>query len=201
MAARVICWQPVWNARFPGIGMERLVLQEGPQEGWAESVILGMTEGGVSFRVDYRLEWDAAWFLRKAAIERRMGATCQSLELAHNGAGNWRDGSGAALPHLAGCIDIDIWPTPFTNTFPIRRAPPAAPDSRAEYAMAWVDAVSGPEITVKPMRQGYTLLRDGRYLYENLDGNFRAHLPVDGDGLVLDYEGVFRRVPATAEAP
>ncbi len=33
---------------------------------------------------------------------------------------------GAVLPHLAGCIDLDIWQTPFTATFPIRRVPVSA---------------------------------------------------------------------------
>ena len=34
-----------------------------------------------------------------------------------------------------------------------------------------------------------------RYLFENLDGSgFRAELAVDEDGVILDYEGMFRRV-------
>ena len=33
------------------------------------------------------------------------------------------------------------------------------------------------------------------YLFENLDGSgFRADLPVDEDGIVLDYPDLFRRV-------
>ena len=57
--------------------------------------------------------------------------------------------------------------------------------------MAWVSA---PELTVRPMRQGYTRLADRLYLFENLDGTgFRAELPVDEDDVVLDYQGVFRR--------
>ena len=98
---------------------------------------------------------------------------------------------GRARPDLEGCLDIDIWPTPFTNTFPIRREPLSVGERR-EFVMAWVSA---PELTVRPMRQGYTRLADRRYLYENLEGSgFRAELDVDADGVVLDYEGVFRRV-------
>jgi uncharacterized protein len=45
------------------------------------------------------------------------------------------------------------------------------------------------------MRQGYTRLADRRHLYENLDGSgFRAELPVDEEGVVLDYQGAFRRI-------
>jgi len=108
-----------------------------------------------------------------------------------DGEGHWRDGAGRARPDLDGCIDIDVWPTPFTNTFPIRRRPMAVGERR-EFVMAWVSA---PELTVRPVRQGYTRLADRRYLYENLDGSgFRAELPVDEDDIVLDYQGVFRRV-------
>jgi hypothetical protein len=111
--------------------------------------------------------------------------------LAPDGQGHWRDADARALPELDGCIDIDIWPTPFTNTFPIRRQPLAIGERR-EFVMAWVSA---PELTVRPMRQGYTRLADRLYLYQNLDGSgFRAELSVDDDGVVLDYQGLFRRV-------
>jgi uncharacterized protein len=34
-----------------------------------------------------------------------------------------------------------------------------------------------------------------RHLFENLDGSgFRAELPVDEDGIVLDYADLFRRM-------
>jgi len=118
-------------------------------------------------------------------------AGSRSLGLEADGEGHWRDVAGQARPDLDGCIDIDVWPTPFTNTFPIRRRPMAVGERR-EFVMAWVSA---PELTVRPVRQGYTRLADRRYLHENLDGSgFRAELPVDEDDIVLDYQGVFRRV-------
>jgi len=97
---------------------------------------------------------------------------------------------GQARPDLNGCLDIDIWPTPFTNTFPIRRASMAVGERR-EFVMAWISA---PQLTLTPMRQGYTRLADRRYLFENLESGFRALLDVDADGIVLDYEGIFRRI-------
>jgi hypothetical protein len=115
----------------------------------------------------------------------------RSLHLETDGQGHWRDGEARPLPELDGCLDIDIWPTPFTNTFPIRRQPLAIGERRA-FRMAWVAA---PALTVRPMRQGYTRLAERRYLYENLEGSeFRAEIAVDEDGVVLDYEGVFRRI-------
>jgi hypothetical protein len=88
-------------------------------------------------------------------------------------------------------LDIDIWPTPFTNSFPILREPMAVGERRS-FRMAWV---LGTELTVKPQAQAYTRVRDRLYLFENLDGSgFKAELPVDEDGIVLDYPELFRRV-------
>jgi hypothetical protein len=89
------------------------------------------------------------------------------------------------------CLDIDIWPTPFTNSFPIRREPMAVGERR-QFRMAWIFA---PDLTVHPQSQAYTRLADRLYLFENLDGSgFRAELAVDEDGIVLDYPELFRRV-------
>ncbi len=49
---------------------------------------------------------------------------------------------------------------------------------------------------MRPQPQAYTRLADRLYLFESLDGsNFQAELPVDEDGIVLDYLDLFRRVP------
>jgi len=184
---RAVCWTAIWATGREGLGLEQLLLGDGE----AESTILAFDEAGRPFRLIYRLGWDAAWRLRTARLDVTADAFTRSLELSADGEGNWRDGSGRARQDLEGCRDIDIWPTPFTNTFPIRREPMAVGERR-EFVMAWASA---PELTVRPMRQGYTRLADRRYLYESLDGSgFKAQLSVDADDIVLDYEGVFRRV-------
>jgi hypothetical protein len=168
------------------VGLEHLLLGEGT----ADSVVLALDAGGRPFRLAYALAWDARWRLREARLTVTTDDGTRTLALQTDGRGRWRDDRGER-PDLEGCLDIDIWPTPFTNTFPIRRRPLAVGE-RAEFVMAWVSA---PALTVRPMRQGYTRLDDRRYLYENLEGSgFRAQLPVDEDGIVLDYQGVFRRI-------
>ena len=92
---------------------------------------------------------------------------------------------------LARCVDLDIQATPFTNTLPIRR-------------LRWVRRPSTRSMsptsrcrpsTVTPARQRYTALAPGSlYRFEGLDTGFMADLPVDQDGLVLDYPGLFRRL-------
>ena len=184
--SRTICWRPIWNEAQRGVGLEHLLLSEHV----ADSVVLAIDEQQSAFRLNYHLQWDDAWRLREATLAVATGSWRRSLLLRTDGEGHWWSAE-RALGDLDGCLDIDIWPTPFTNTFPIRRQPLAVGERR-EFVMAWVSA---PALTVRPMRQGYTRLADRRYLYESLEGSgFRAELDVDADGVVLDYESVFRRI-------
>ncbi len=187
-AVRTLCWTPIWNKRLEGVGLEHLLLTERT----ADSVVLAIDDEHGPFRPTYRLNWDKSWRLRDAELVLTTERSTQALRLHSDGQGYWRDGADRALDALDGCMDIDIWPTPFTNTFPIRREPMALRERR-EFLMAWVFA---PDLTVRPQPQAYTRLADRLYLFESLDGsNFQAELPVDEDGIVLDYLDLFRRVP------
>ena len=191
---RTLCWTPTWNKDHEGVGLEHLLLSERR----ADSVLLAIDDEQGPFRLGYRLLWDDAWRLREAQLEATTQQQHRTLGLHSDGQGHWRDGAGMPLADLAGCIDIDIWPTPFTNSFPIRREPMAVGERR-EFRMAWVFA---PDLTVQPQAQAYTRLGERRYLFENLDGSgFQAELPVDDDGVVIDYAGLFRRVPTRPTRP
>jgi hypothetical protein len=185
--SRTICWTPLWNPEQQGVGLEHLLLAART----ADSVVVACDEEHGAFRLCYRLRWDDAWQLRDAELEVVTERSGGSLALQTDGLGHWRRGDGRALPELDGCRDIDIWPTPFTNSFPIRRAPLAVGERR-QYVMAWVHAL---DLTVKSQPQAYTRLADRLYLFESLDGSgFRVELPVDEEGIVLDYPDLFRRV-------
>lgn len=184
---RTICWTPTWNKDHEGVGLEHLLL--GERE--ADSVVLAIDEVHGPFRLTYRLNWDELWRLRGAELVVTTGAARRSLDLQTDGRGAWQHGDGRSIDDLDGCLDLDIWPTPFTNTFPIRRDPTTVGERR-EVRVAWISA---PDLTVRPEVQAYTRLADRLYLFENLDGSgFRAELPVDGDGVVEDYPDLFRRV-------
>jgi len=186
---RAICWTPILNKDRAGVGLEHLLLAERV----ADSVVLAVDEEHGPFRLTYRLTWDESWRLRDAELVVATERFIRSLGLRTDGLGHWRRSDGRAIDELNGCVDIDIWPTPFTNTFPIRREPMAVGERR-QFRMAWVFA---PGLTVHPQAQAYTRLADRLYLFENLDGSgFRAELPVDEDGIVLDYPELFRRVKA-----
>ena len=183
---RTICWVPTWNKNREGVGLEHLLLADRA----ADSVVLAFDEERGPFRLTYRLTWDDSWRLRDADLAVATQRSTKDLRLRTDGRGQWRDGDGRAIGELDGCLDVDIWPTPFTNSFPIRREPLAVGERR-EFRMAWIFA---PDLTVHAKPQAYTRLADRLYLYENLDSGFATRLPVDGDFIVLDYPGFFRRV-------
>jgi hypothetical protein len=169
-------------------GLEHLDLR--PAEGAivADGVVIG-ARGGVPYGVRYRLVCDATWVTRRLDLETTDG---RGVTLRADGAGSWTDGDGRALTELAGAIDLDLAGSPFTNTLPIRRSARLATGEAVEFRMAYV-----PFDTFRPTvdEQRYRCLEPGRlYRYEAVDRTFAADLPVDEDGLVTDYPGLFTRI-------
>ena len=123
-----VCWIPSWSASHPDVGIEHLRLSEG----LADGLVVAIDDELGPFRLHYRLSWDAQWCLRDAALSLigEEGVAARTMRLATDGQGHWTDDRGAALPALEGCLDIDIWPTPFTNSFPIRRVSLAVGERR-----------------------------------------------------------------------
>ena len=186
---RTVCWMPTWNKERERVGLEHLLLTEQTADG----VILGFDEEHGAFRLLYQLQWEPSWQVRDARLFLTTAQGERSLHLQTDGEGHWRRSDGQALDALEGCRDIDIWPTPFTNSFPIRRTPLQIGERR-EYLMAWI---FGLDLTVHAQPQAYTRVAGRSYLFENLDGSsFRAELRVDDDGIVVDYPELFLRVPA-----
>jgi hypothetical protein len=185
-SSRTICWTPIWNKNRQGVGLEHLLLSDG----MADGVVLAFDDHG-PFRLTYHLRWDDSWRILEGELILATECSTRSLRLRTDGQGHWRDGGDRSIDALDGCMDVDIWPTPFTNSFPIRREPMALGERR-QFVTAWIFA---PDLTVHPQPQAYTRLADRLYLFESLDGsNFRAELSVDKDGIVLDYTDLFRRL-------
>ena len=182
---REVMW---WAWDGPGLGHLRLAVRESGVV--ADGVVLGVADGR-SFRLAYEVRCDAHWRVRAA----RVGVPGEppKVELLSDGEGNWTGPDGRDLPYLRGCEYVDISETPFTNTLPIRRLD-LAPGDSAEISVAYFD---GTELQPWPEPQRYTRLQETEgvelYRFLSLDGGFTANLPVDADGLVLDYPGLFRR--------
>jgi hypothetical protein len=154
-------------------------------------LVLGPPDGPAT--VTYQLRCDASWRVSGLTISALSAARSRTLVLSADADGRWL-ADGQPRPDLDGCIDIDISLTPLTNTLPIRRLT-WAPGSPQDLDVVYVDA---PDLTVHRAIQRYTLLdpgaEDNAALYRYESGSFKADLPVDGDGFVSDYPGLWRRV-------
>ncbi len=184
---RDVVWQP-WDE--PGI--EHLRLIEDTDGAVADSLLFRLFDGR-PVRLRYRIRVDAGWRVREVDIELWEPGH-RRLALRADGEGTWSDGDGLPLPHLSGCIDIDLTATAFTNTLPIRRLQ-FQPGQAEVIQVAYIRV---PELSVEAVEQRYTCLEQrpggARYRYEGLATGFVAELDVDSAGLVLDYPGIFRRV-------
>jgi hypothetical protein len=180
-----------WTAE-QGKGLEHLALGINGAGVHAEGVVIG-TDGGMSFGCTYAIRCDKRWHVRSVEIRVARGP---ALLLESDGEGNWRNMDGRRIPSLAGCIDIDLSCTPFTNSLPIRRLGRLLAQRR-EITVAYIDV---PRLGLGPSRQAYTCLGPGVYRFESLANPFSADIETDGDGLVLRYPGAFDRVPPDISA-
>jgi hypothetical protein len=183
----------LWAA-WEGRGFEHLALRQEAGAVRADSLIIAVDDDGRPFRARYAVECDGGWAIRRARVEV-LEEPGRVLEVRVDGRGRWTDAATGAVPALDGCVDIDIYPSPFTNTLPIRRLTDAVVGRPVALDVAWVVL---PELTIQPARQEYTLLERGadraRWRFRGLDSEFVAELPVDHHGLVLDYPCIARRV-------
>jgi uncharacterized protein len=187
---RNIMWSP-WS----GPGLEHLHLLQNDEQVVADGLIIGVEEQ-VPFRVRYEILCDSQWRLRTVHVSL-LSSPFQALHLSTDGMGSWITSTGEAISSLDGCQYVDISATPFTNTLPIRRIA-LKPGESSTLAMAYITV---PQLQVTAVEQRYTCLEitpgGGRYRYESIvngRSGFTAELPVDVDGLVLDYPQLFRRV-------
>jgi uncharacterized protein len=179
---RSVRWRPV-----AGGGLEHLTVGRADGAIVARSVVIG-ARGGMPYGVSYTIACDTDWRVRSLELAT---TDDRRLQLSSDGAGHWRDQGGQPLPQFDGCIDVDLAGTPYTNTLPIRRLDLDAGSDAVALSMVYV-----PFDTFSPKIDGqsYRCLQPGRlYRYQALDRSFAADLPVDSDGLVIDYPTLFER--------
>jgi hypothetical protein len=177
--ARDIVWE--WLDRP---GLEHLSLEIRPGAVSARGLML-VQLGPAPVRVAYEVELDGAWTFQRARLTVDQD---RALDIVHGPDDVWTV-DGKARPDLAGCIDIDIMATPFTNSLPIRRLA-FEPDRPLTIQAAYIRL---PDLTVEPAAQDYTKLDAARFRYRSLSTGFTADLTVDADGLVVEYPPFWRR--------
>jgi hypothetical protein len=178
-------------AQWDGPGLEQLRVSLDRAQPIAEGQVITTLFDERPLRLSYMVRCDDQWRVREVRVIAEGVQTAVSLR--GDGEGRWTTDTGEALPTLDGCIDVDIMATPFTNTLPIRRLN-LQPGGSAEISVAYV-VVPSLEVVVSPQRYACLESRPdgGLYRYEGLDTGYTNELPVDADGLVIDYPGIWRR--------
>lgn len=175
----------IWKG-WDGDSTEHLTLKECAGITYAESVIISEA-GGHPYAARYAIECDAGWRVRSVRVS--LFGEQYGISLLSDGRGVWTDGSGT-LPNLNGAIDVDIFPTPFTNTIPIRRLNLGAGQS-ADIIVAYITL---PEMSITADPQRYTCIEPFKlYRFESPGSDFKCDIEVDEEGLVVSYPGLFRR--------
>jgi hypothetical protein len=151
------------------------------------------TEAGEAWGVDYEIEVDPHWRVRRARVNGRSTRGVRHRLLDADGEGHWLV-DGARVAALDGCLDLDLESSAMTNTFPVhRKALPFAGDASAP--AAYVRAV---DLEIERLEQLYRRLSDeGEHRcfdYWSPAFDFRSRLVYDSAGLVLDYPGIAMRV-------
>jgi hypothetical protein len=189
---RTVLWQGIWRS-----GAEWCELMQ-TGDGWRIEGTALLSVAGDPERVHYEIMLDQSWATRavqftvRAGDGQERGARLsvdqhQSWQIERFPAGNEIVDN---LSAMQGLFDIDLGFSPSTNTLPIRRLAPAIGEA-VDVTAVWVRF---PELTIAPLPQRYTRLEERRYRYESNNGAFVAELDVDELGLVIAYEGGWRRI-------
>ena len=151
------------------------------------STIVGYYEGKI-YKVDYVIRTNKHWETLYLSICSRHSDVVQTTVLESDGNGNWLV-DGMETDRFAGCTDIDISLTPFTNTLPVNRLKLELGQHR-EIAVIYLDVLRNE---MRPARQLYTKLSPAMYRYENIPNDFQSDISVDELGLVTGYPSLFVR--------
>ena len=164
------------------------------------------------YRLDYRLETGSAFVTTRLGVTSIGDGWRRELDLHRDTEGVWHAATsqeghldlppaGVDTAGLEHALDCDLGLSPVTNMMPILRHDLLQREGIIELTMVWV---SVPALTVRADGQRYAHVssRQGRHVirYEATDGTFAADITVDADGIVIDYPGIARRLPATPQA-
>jgi hypothetical protein len=183
-------WRHVGTARD---GFEVVFLRAEPDGYRLEGHSTGV-EDGQAWGIRYILTLDTGWRTLSAHIFSLSALGARELKLEADGTGGWRVNAGPAPPEIAGCLDIDLEPSAFTNAFPVNRLKLEV-GQRADAPAAYIRSA---DLSVERLDQTYARLEDDgdnyRYDYEGPRFDYRDELVYDRFGLVLDYPGIAVRV-------
>ena len=149
---------------------------------------VGKTDQGTPFAYLYHVALTPAWEMKTVSVTSLLDR--RTLALRHD-AGRWRDSACAHLRGFDGVSLVDLSISPFTNTIAIKQLSFVGDEPRT------TDVVFFDEnhFAFRRVQQRYRQIARNQYRYHDVESaDFAADIVVDDAGLVIDYEGLFKRV-------
>ncbi len=139
-------------------------------------------------QVLYHINCDVNWITRRVEVQQRRPDGEKQLILTVDDKLNWYQ-DGIPVPWAQGLTDIDLSITPSTNMLPIRKHNLKIGESRVVNCV-WVQP---PTLALATLPQRYTRIDLRHYDYAAPSLNYAAVLPVDEDGLIIQYGDLWTR--------
>ena len=146
------------------------------------------------WKLGYTVTCTPDWTTTHALVKGHSDRGVIEANVVRSAAGEWTL-NGAPVSAVAGCTDVDLAFTPATNLLSLRRLDLAV-GQEAEVVAAWL---TFPEFALIPLRQRYRRTSQGTYDYSAPDLPFAGILTVNPEGFVIDYAGLWRADPPSAE--
>jgi hypothetical protein len=153
----------------------------------AESRIIGCYEDNI-YTLDYRILVDKDWIVKDFLIESEINRVKRTFSGKRNQ--NQWEINGVVNSEFNNFKFIDISLTPFTNTLPINNLKLSESDSQ-KIDVIYIDVLNHH---IRPVQQQYTRTAVNKYLYENIETDFKAEISVDESGLVSTYPELFEKI-------
>lgn len=109
--------------------------------GWRLDGAAVFRHHGLQARLGYRVACDAEWRTLDSFVQGWVGAQDIDLRVGRTPDGVWAL-NGNFVPHLEGCLDLDLGFTPATNLFQLRRIARQIGQA-ATVPVAWLDVPAG----------------------------------------------------------
>ncbi len=116
----------------------RLVQRDGI---WRLEGAAAFEHEGVPACLAYEVNCDDEWHTREGVVHGWVGARLLDFRITRTPGGIWTL-NGQAVPHLDGCVDLDLGFTPATNLFQLRRVALQIGQA-ADIPVAWLDVPAG----------------------------------------------------------
>jgi uncharacterized protein len=173
-------------------GFETVVFRRGEGAVYRCEGVAVAVEDQQVWAVGYEIVLDHLWRARAASVWGRMDAAVYERRVEAIAPGRWAVDEQEA-PELAGCLDIDLESSAFTNAIPVHRLGLAVGDAAAAPAIY----IRASGLLVERLEQDYLRVTDDgdriRFVYRAPAFDFEALLVYDRCGVIVDYPSIATR--------